>query len=238
MIGAKWFVGARLNFAENLLRFRDDRQAIMFKGEGLPTVRMTFAQLYDETARLAKSLRDAGVVKGDRVVGYLPNMPHAVVAMLEATSIGAIWSSCSPDFGTKGVLDRFGQIAPKILFTADGYFYNGKNHDSVERIAGIAKELPSVEKLIVIPYVSRTPDLGPYPERCCTRIAYQRKRTLQSSSSSFCLTILRTSCTRPVPPDYQNAWFMEPAARSSSISKNIFSIATSIEKTMSSISLH
>ncbi|HTY23416.1 MAG TPA: AMP-binding protein, partial [Desulfomonilaceae bacterium] len=120
MIGAKWFIGARFNFAENLLRFRDDRLAIVFKGEGQPTVRMTFAQLYDEVARLAKSLRDMGVVKGDRVAGYLPNLPEAIVAMLATTSIGAIWSSCSPDFGIKGVLDRFGQIAPKALFTADG----------------------------------------------------------------------------------------------------------------------
>ena len=163
MIGAKWFIGARFNFAENLLRFRDDRLAIVFKGEGQPTVRMTFAQLYDEVARLAKSLGDMGVVKGDRVAGYLPNLPEAIVAMLAATSIGAIWSSCSPDFGIKGVLDRFGQIAPKALFTADGYFYNGKSHDSVGRIGEIVKELPSVEKIIVIPYIGERPDVGAVP---------------------------------------------------------------------------
>ena len=163
MIGAKWFIGARFNFAENLLRFRDDRLAIIFKGEGQPTVRMTFAQLYDEVARLAKSLRDMGVVKGDRVAGYLPNLPEAIVAMLATTSIGAIWSSCSPDFGIKGVLDRFGQIAPKALFTADGYFYNGKSHDSVGRIGEIVKELPSVEKIIVIPYIGERPDVGAVP---------------------------------------------------------------------------
>ena len=163
MIGAKWFIGARFNFAENLLRFRDDRLAIIFKGEGQPTVRMTFAQLYDEVARLAKSLGDMGVVKGDRVAGYLPNLPEAIVAMLAATSIGAIWSSCSPDFGIKGVLDRFGQIAPKVLFTADGYFYNGKSHDSVGRIGEIVKELPSVEKIIVIPYIGERPDVGAVP---------------------------------------------------------------------------
>ncbi|HVN80428.1 MAG TPA: acetoacetate--CoA ligase [Terriglobia bacterium] len=163
MIGAKWFIGARFNFAENLLRFRDDRLAIVFKGEGQPTVRMTFAQLYDEVARLAKSLGDMGVVKGDRVAGYLPNLPEAIVAMLAATSIGAIWSSCSPDFGIKGVLDRFGQIAPKVLFTADGYFYNGKSHDSVGRIGEIVKELPSVEKIIVIPYIGERPDVGAVP---------------------------------------------------------------------------
>jgi len=163
MIGAKWFIGTRFNFAENLLRFRDDRPAIVFKGEGQPTVRMTFAQLYDEVARLAKSLRDMGVVKGDRVAGYLPNLPEAIVAMLATTSIGAIWSSCSPDFGIKGVLDRFGQIAPKVLFTADGYFYNGKSHDSVGRIGEIVKELPSVEKIVVIPYIGERPDVGAVP---------------------------------------------------------------------------
>jgi len=160
MIGAKWFLGARLNFAENLLRFKDNQLAIIFKGEGQPTVRITYAQLYNEVARMAKALREAGVVKGDRVAGYVPNMPQTIVAMLATTSIGAIWSSCSPDFGIKGVLDRFGQIGPKILFTADGYFYNGKTHDSIERIGGIIKELPTVEKVVVIPYTRDRADLG------------------------------------------------------------------------------
>jgi acetoacetyl-CoA synthetase len=159
MIGAKWFVGSRLNFAENLLRFRDDQVALIFKGEGQETVRMTYAQLYDEVARMAASLRAAGVEKGDRVAGYVPNMIHTIVSMLAATSIGAIWSSCSPDFGIKGVLDRFGQIQPKILFTADGYFYNGKAHDSLERIGGILKELPSIEKIVVFPYTRTRADL-------------------------------------------------------------------------------
>jgi len=164
MIGAKWFIGARLNFAENLLRYKDDQLAIIFKGEGQPTRRMSYAQLYDEVARMAKSLRDAGVVKGDRVAGYLPNMPEAIIAMLATTSIGAIWSSCSPDFGIKGILDRFGQIGPKVLVAADGYFYNGKSHDSVARIGGIAKELPSVEKIVVVPYTTERPDLSPVPQ--------------------------------------------------------------------------
>ncbi|MBU4301318.1 MAG: AMP-binding protein, partial [Actinobacteria bacterium] len=126
MPGASWFAGARLNFAENLLRFRDDQVALIFKGEGRDTVRMTYAELYDQVARVAKSLRDAGVKKGDRVAGFMPNMPQTVVAMLAATSMGAVWSSCSPDFGIKGVLDRFGQIKPRILFVADGYFFKGR----------------------------------------------------------------------------------------------------------------
>ncbi|MBI5568514.1 MAG: acetoacetate--CoA ligase [Desulfomonile tiedjei] len=160
MIGAKWFIGAELNFAQNLLRFRDDRVAIVFKGEGQELVRITYAELYDRVARLAKALRDAGVVTGDRVAGYVPNMLETVIAMLAATSIGAIWSSCSPDFGIKGVLDRFGQIEPKILFTANGYYYNGKAHDSLARISGIIKELPSVEKVVVIPYTQERADIS------------------------------------------------------------------------------
>ncbi len=160
MLGAKWFIGARLNFAENLLRFRDDQEALVFKGEGQETVRMTYAELYDEVARMAKSLRDAGVATGDRAVGYVPNTMQSIIAMLAATSIGAIWSSCSPDFGIKGVLDRFGQIEPKILFTANGYFYNGKKHDSLDRISGILKELPSIEKVVVIPYTEERADIS------------------------------------------------------------------------------
>ena len=143
MPGAKWFAGASLNFAENLLRYRDDRTALIFKGEGLPSTRTSYAQLYDEVARVAASLKAAGVKPGERVVGFIPNMPQAIVAMLAATSMGAVWSSCSPDFGIKGVLDRFGQIKPKILFTANGYWFKGKAMDCLERISSILKELPT-----------------------------------------------------------------------------------------------
>jgi acetoacetyl-CoA synthetase len=160
MPGAKWFSGARLNFAENLLRYRDDRMALIFNGEGQVSEKVTYAELYDEVARMAKSLRDTGVVAGDRVVGFVPNMPQAIIAMLAATSIGALWSSCSPDFGIKGVLDRFGQIKPKVLFTADGYFFKGKKLDSLGRIADILKELPSIEKVVVIPYTDKKPDIA------------------------------------------------------------------------------
>ncbi|MCK4378257.1 MAG: AMP-binding protein, partial [Deltaproteobacteria bacterium] len=126
MPGSKWFTGARLNFAENLLRYRDEQTAMVFKGEQQEAVRITYAELYDRVARLAKSLRNMGVTVGDRVSGFVPNMMETVIAMLATTSIGAIWSSCSPDFGIKGVLDRFGQIEPKVVFTANGYGYNGK----------------------------------------------------------------------------------------------------------------
>jgi acetoacetyl-CoA synthetase len=134
MPGAKWFSGARLNFAENLLRYKDNHTALIFKGEDRVEKRMTYAELYDEVASVARSLNQAGVRTGDRVVGFMPNMPETIIAMLAATSMGATWSSCSPDFGIKGVLDRFGQIKPKVLFTADGYFFKGKQLDSLERI--------------------------------------------------------------------------------------------------------
>jgi len=163
MPGAKWFSGARLNFAENLLRFRDDRVALVFRGEGQSSVYITYAELYDETARVAASLKAAGVQKGDRVVGFMPNMPQTIIAMLAAASMGAVWSSCSPDFGIKGVLDRFGQIKPKVLFTADGYFFKGNPIDSLERIAHILKEISSIEKVVVVPYVEESPDISGTP---------------------------------------------------------------------------
>ncbi len=158
--GARWFEGARLNFAENLLRFRDERVALSFKGEGRPTVHMTYAELYDRVARLAASLRAMGIRPGDRIAGFVPNMTETVVAMLAAVSVGAVWSSCSPDFGIKGVLDRFGQIQPRVLFTANGYQYNGKTFDSLERIGEILKELPTIEKVVIIPYTDPHPDPG------------------------------------------------------------------------------
>ena len=163
MPGAKWFEDARLNFAENLLRYRDDRVALIFKGEGQAATRMTYAELYAEVARVARALKDCGVAAGDRVVGFVPNMPAAIIAMLAATSLGATWSSCSPDFGIKGVLDRFGQIKPKVLFTANGYFFKGKKLDSLDRISNIIKELPSIEKVVVIPYTEQDPDITAIP---------------------------------------------------------------------------
>ncbi len=160
MPGAKWFTGARLNFAENLLRFRDEQEALVFKGENQDAIRITYAELYNQVAKLAKSLRQAGVKSGDRVAGFVPNMIETVIAMLAATSIGAIWSSCSPDFGIKGVLDRFGQIEPKILFTANGYSYNGKGFSSLEKISEILGSLPTIEKVIVIPYTKERADIS------------------------------------------------------------------------------
>ena len=129
MPGAKWFPEARLNFAENLLRRRDGAEALVFWGEDRIKRRLSYRQLHSLVSRMAQALADVGVGKGDRVAGYLPNLPESVAAMLATASLGAVWSSCSPDFGVQGVLDRFGQIEPKVLFCADGYLYNGKEFD-------------------------------------------------------------------------------------------------------------
>ncbi len=163
MPGAKWFSGARLNFAENLLRYRDDQIALVFKGEDQDAVRLSYRELYDEVASVATALKDMGVVTGDRVVGFMPNMPQTIVAMLAATSLGATWSSCSPDFGIKGVLDRFGQIKPKVIFTANGYSFKGKHFDSLPRISDILKELPSIEKVVVVPYTQQDAHISAVP---------------------------------------------------------------------------
>ena len=166
MPGTKWFSGARLNFAENLLRFRDNHTALIFAGEDKVTRKFTYAELYDEVARLAKPLKDMGIKPGDRVVGFMPNMPETIFAMLAATSLGATWSSCSPDFGIKGVLDRFGQIKPRVLFTANGYWFKGKSLDSLGRIADILKELRISEKFVMFPDTEDEPKFVGLPKAC------------------------------------------------------------------------
>ena len=152
MPGAKWFEGARLNYAENLLQRRDNHPAIIFRGEDKVKKTITYKELFDEVHRIAEGLKRLGVKKNDRVAGFVPNMPEAIIAMLAASSIGAIWSSSSPDFGIKGVLDRFSQIEPKVIFAADGYFFKGRVFDSQEKLKGILDKLPSVEKVILIDY--------------------------------------------------------------------------------------
>ncbi len=163
MPGAHWFPDARLNYAENLLRRRDHEVAIIFRGETCVESRITFRELHYEVSRLAQALRAAGIRPGDHVAGYMPNLPGTVIAMLAAASIGAVWSSCSPDFGVQGVVDRFGQIAPRILFAADGYFYNGKLIDNRGRLQEIIECLPSVEQLVVVPYTCGNPDISGLP---------------------------------------------------------------------------
>lgn len=161
MPGARWFPGAKLNYAENLLHYRDDHPALIAYDERGQRRVLSYRQLCAEVARVAAGLKEIGIQPGDRVVGFLPNIPEAVVAMLAAASLGAIWSSCSPDFGIAGVLDRFGQIAPKAIFTADGYHYAGKTIDSITPIADILKSLPSVTTTIVIARIVDKPRLEP-----------------------------------------------------------------------------
>lgn len=157
MPGAVWFPDARLNYAQNLLRRQDDELAIIFRGEDDVEASISWAELHNLVSQTQQLLRDAGVVAGDRVAGYMPNMPETVVAMLATVSLGAVWTSCSPDFGVQGIVDRLVQTAPKVLFTADGYIYNGKNHDSLEKVAEMLEHLPSIEKIYVCGYVQDEP---------------------------------------------------------------------------------
>ena len=149
--GARWFPDAQLNFAENLLRHRGPQPAIVSLLENGERHVLSRDELYAEVAAVAAALRGAGVGPGDRVAGFLPNIPEAVIAMLAAASLGALWTSCSPDFGVNGVLDRFGQVRPKVLFAADGYYYNGKTIDCLPRVAEIAEAIEGIEQLVVVP---------------------------------------------------------------------------------------
>jgi acetoacetyl-CoA synthetase len=161
--GAQWFPGARLNFAENLLRYRDDQLAFIFKGETQTSKQVTYAELYHVVARLARSLREMGVGAGDRVVGYMPNLIETVVAMLAATSLGATWSSCATDIGPAAAVERLGQIEPKVMITADGYFYKGKRFDTLEHAAEVARGIPSLQKVVVVSYTRERPDISQIP---------------------------------------------------------------------------
>jgi acetoacetyl-CoA synthetase len=161
--GTKWFPGARLNFAENLLRFRDDRPALIFRGETQRASRMSYAELYDNADRLARSLRALGVTAGDRVVAYMPNLMETAVAMLASASIGAAWSSCATDIGPSAAFERLGQIKPKVLFTADGYFYKGKVFNTLPQAAEVAHRIPSLKAVVVVSYVTEHPDIQQIP---------------------------------------------------------------------------
>ena len=160
MPGAKWFDGLLFNFAENILRIKSDKAAIIFQSENADSKIISYNELYDEVEKVASTLRKMGIKNGDRIVGIMPNLPETVIAMLASTSIGAIWSSCSPDFGTQGILDRFTQINPKIIFASDGYFYKGKSFDSLNKLKDLLNHLPSVRKVIITPFVRENPDIS------------------------------------------------------------------------------
>ena len=166
MLNATWFNGAKLNYAENLLKRRDSEIAIIFRGEDKVEWKFTYKELYNTVAKLAQSLRNIGVRSGDRVAAFMPNLPHTIMAMLATSSIGAIWSSCSPDFGVAGVLDRLGQISPKILFTVDGYYYNGKQLSCHEKIIDITKHLTNLEKIIIVNYANLNNDISAIKNSC------------------------------------------------------------------------
>ena len=159
-LGPRWFTGARLNFAENLLRYDDDRAALVFWNERGRQSELSYRELNRSVADVAAALSTEGVVAGDRVAGFMPNLPETVIAMLAAATLGAIWSSCSPDFGANGVLDRFGQIQPKVLFCADGYRYAGKEIDSLARVREVRERIPQIQRVVVVPYLHRAPEIS------------------------------------------------------------------------------
>lgn len=161
--GALWFPDAHLNFARNLLRYRDEQIALVGLLENGRRRQMSYSELYAAVAQLAASLRADGVRPGDRVVGFMPNIVETVVAMLAATSIGAVWSSCSPDFGTRGAVDRFGQIRPKVLFAADGYYYNNKTHDCLERVCDIVGQIEGIQRVVIVPLVNAATEIRDLP---------------------------------------------------------------------------
>ena len=160
MPGARWYPNVRLNFAQNLLRYRDERPALIFRNEWGHERQLSYAELHDAVARLAHALKAVGVGVGDRVAGFMPNMPETVIAMLATTALGATWSSTSPDFGTNGVVDRFGQITPKVLITADAYPYGGKTFDVLGKVREVLAAIPSIEHSVVVPYSGATLDLA------------------------------------------------------------------------------
>jgi len=161
IMDAGWFAGSKLNFAAHLLRHSGDRPAIIFCGEDGSRRQLSFDQLQQSVTEIAAGLRNAGVIKGDRVAGFLPNCPEAVIAMLATSSIGAIWSSCSPDFGVNGAVDRFGQIEPKVLFACNGYYYNGKLIDSLPVVTGIVDAIPSIATVVISSFISDRDITGP-----------------------------------------------------------------------------
>ena len=157
LLESEWFPDAKLNFAENLLSRRDDSDAVIFWGEDLYKTSLTYNELYAQVANLSIWLRGMGVKKGDRIAGFLPNMPEAIVSMLATSSLGAIWTSCSPDFGVQSVLDRFGQVEPKVFICVDTYLYNGKVFNCLKKNQSIILKLPSIERTILVRYVDDKP---------------------------------------------------------------------------------
>jgi len=163
--GTKWFPGARLNFAQNLLKYKDNQLAFIFQGETKVSKQITYGELYKVVARLAKSLKEMGVKVGDRVVSYIPNLIETPIAMLATAAIGATWASCGAELQPNAVIDRFGQIEPKVLFTVDGYFYRDQEFNITENSKAVVEAIPSIEKVVVVPYITNgKPEIGHIPK--------------------------------------------------------------------------
>ena len=226
MPGARWFEGARLNFAENLLRRDDASPALIFAGEDGRRRELSWAGLQTEVRNLAAALKAEGVGVGDRVAGYLPNIPETIIAMLATTALGAIWSSASPDFGVEGVLDRFGQIEPKVLFAVDGYPYAGKRLDIRAKVRGGRRRhrRPQAHRAGALPRSGRRPRPG--RGRRALRATIWQKTRRRSSSRSCRSTTRSTSSTPRARPANPRRSCTAPAARSCSTSRSTGCTAT------------
>ena len=201
MPGARFFPDAKINFAENLLRGDRDGDAIVFWGEDKVKRRLSHRELRESVSRMQQALAKAGVGEGDRVAAFMPNMPETLIAMLATASLGGTFTSCSPDFGVQGVLDRFGQVEPKVLVACDGYFYNGKTVDTLPRIAEIVKSLPTVKQVVIVPYVNSASSLPASAVRFSDFLAPFRARAIKYKRVPFNspLYILYSSGTTGVP---------------------------------------
>lgn len=213
----EWFKGSRLNYAENLLQHKEnDRVALYVAREGKEEiVKVTFEELRQQVALFAAAMRKMGVRRGDRVVGYLPNSAHAVEAMLAAASIGAIWSSTSPDFGVNGVLDRFSQIQPKLIFSVEAVVYNGKEHSHMDKLQRVVKGLPDLKKVVLIPYISSREkiDISKIPNSVFLEdfLATGQGDQAPSWSSSSCPSATHSSlCFRQARQEHPSAWCTRP----------------------------
>ncbi len=172
MPGARYFPDSRLNYAENMLRRRDDKVTLIFRGEDKVHQEVTARELHDDVSRMHAALQAFGLQAGDRVCGITPNMPETIVAFLGAVSLGGTWSSCSPDFGVQGVLDRFGQVEPRVLVVCDGYYYNGKTHNLADKVREIASQLPTVEQVVVIDYIGQAEAVAASIDKAVTLEAF------------------------------------------------------------------
>jgi len=204
MPGAQFYPGAKLNYAQNMLRYRGPEDAIVFWGEDKVKRRLSRNDVFQRVSKLAQALRAEGVETGDRIAGYMPNLPETVIACLAAATLGATWSSCSPDFGVQGVLDRFGQIEPTVLFSVDGYHYNGKHHDLLGKVRDVVAQLPTLKKVVITGYLSDTPDVARVPGAVTLDdyvAAYEPERVMSFEQVPFNhpLFIMYSSGTTGVP---------------------------------------